>query len=84
MQRYVSVRDLIAVLARAARLLGRHWRVLLAILLAGEAGRYAALWAAVELSNINGTIGVLVLVFAPLAAVSAHVAARNAVRSSLP
>ncbi|SDU77685.1 hypothetical protein [Jiangella alkaliphila] len=76
--------DLFAVLGRAATLLGRHWPVLLAILFAGEAGRYAALWAAVELSDLNGTLGVLVLVLGPLAAVSALIAALYALRNSLP
>ncbi|SED64998.1 hypothetical protein [Jiangella alba] len=76
--------DLFAVLGRAGRLLARHWPVLLAILFAGEAGRYAALWAAVELSEFSGTLGVLVLVLGPLAAVSALIAALYALRHSLP
>lgn len=76
--------DLFAVLGRAGRLLAGHWPVLLAILFAGEAGRYAALWAAVELSEFSGTLGVLVLVLGPLAAVSALIAALYALRHSLP
>lgn len=76
--------DLFAVVGRAGRLLARHWPVLLAILFAGEAGRYAALWAAVELSEFSGTLGVLVLVLGPLAAVSALIAALYALRHSLP
>lgn len=79
-----AVADLFAVVGRAGLLLGRHWPVLLAILFAGEAGRYAALWAAVELSDLSGTLGVLVLVLGPLAAVSALIAALYALRHSLP
>lgn len=76
--------DVFAVLLRAGTLLVRHWPVLLAILFAGEAGRYAALWAAVELSEFSGTLGVLVLVLGPLAAVCALIAALYALRHSLP
>ncbi|PZF80840.1 hypothetical protein [Jiangella anatolica] len=76
--------DLFVVVGRAGRLLVRHWPVLLAILFAGEAGRYAALWAAVEISDHNSTLGVLVLVLGPLAAVSALIAALYALRHSLP
>jgi hypothetical protein len=83
--------DVFAVLLRAGTLLVRHWPVLLAILFAGEAGRYAALWAAVELSDFNSTLGVLVLVLGPLAAVCALlaavcalIAALYALRGSLP
>ncbi|WP_116953021.1 hypothetical protein [Jiangella endophytica] len=76
--------DLFAVVGRAVRLLAGHWPVLLAILFAGEAGRYAALWAAVELSEFSGTLGVLVLVLGPLAAVCALIAALYALRHSLP
>lgn len=76
--------DVFAVLLQAGKLLVRHWPVLLAILFAGEAGRYAALWAAVELSDYNGTIGVMVLVLGPLAAVCALIAALYALRHSLP
>lgn len=76
--------DVFAVLLRAGTLLVRHWPVLLAILFAGEAGRYAALWAAVELSRFSGTLGVLVLVLGPLAAVCALIAALYALRHSLP
>ncbi|MBB5790068.1 hypothetical protein [Jiangella mangrovi] len=76
--------DVFAVLLQAGKLLVRHWPVLLAILFAGEAGRYAALWAAIELSKISGTLGVLVLVLGPLAAVCALIAALYALRHSLP
>lgn len=79
-----ALADLFAVVGRAGRLLAGHWPVLLAILFAGEAGRYAALWAAVELSDFSGTLGVLVLVLGPLAAVSALIAALYALRRSLP
>ncbi|TDE01041.1 hypothetical protein [Jiangella asiatica] len=76
--------DVFAVLLRAVQLLGWHWPVLLAVLLAGEAGRYAALWAAVELSDVNGTLGVLVLVLGPLSAVAALIIALHTLRDSLP
>lgn len=80
----VAAGDAFTVVGRAFRLLARHWPVLLAILFVGEAGRYAALWAAVEISDVNGPLGVLVLALAPLAAVSALIAALYAMRNSLP
>jgi hypothetical protein len=76
--------DVAAVSAHTVRLLCRHWPVVLAILLAGEAGRHGAIWAAVELSKISGTIGILALAFGPLAAVCALIAALYALRHSLP
>ncbi|NDL59459.1 hypothetical protein [Phytoactinopolyspora mesophila] len=79
-----AVSDLFAVFTRAGRLLIRHWPVVLAILFAGEAARYAAIWAAVELSDLSGTLGVLVLAFAPLAAASALIGALYSIRHSLP
>lgn len=79
-----AVQDAFAVIGQAGRLLVGHWPVLLAILFAGEAGRYAALWAAVEVSDISGTLGVLILALGPLAAVSALIAALYALRHSLP
>ncbi|WP_166355481.1 hypothetical protein [Phytoactinopolyspora limicola] len=76
--------DLFAVFSHAARLLARHWPVVLTILLAGEAARYTALWAAVVVSDVNGTLGVLTLTLAPMAAVSALIGALYALRHSLP
>jgi len=45
------VRHAASVLIEAARLLFRHWPVLLSLALAGMAFRGAALWAAVEVSD---------------------------------
>ncbi len=61
-----SVRDLFDVLIDAARLLGRHWPVLLSIALLGVAARGAAHWGAVTASDHVGWLGLLLLTLVPL------------------
>src|SRR5690349_21140456 len=73
-----------AVVLAGGRLWLRHWPVLVTLALLGGAGRMAALWGAVEASDRNNTVGVLVLVFAPLASVTAIVLMLYALRHSLP
>jgi hypothetical protein len=60
------VRDAADVLVVAARLLLRHWPVLVALGLAGMAFRGAALWAAVEVSDHVKRLGHGLVILAPL------------------
>lgn len=60
------MRDALAVLVGAGRLLARRWPVLLALALAGVAVRGAAHWSAVEVSDHIPWLGHLLIVFAPL------------------
>jgi hypothetical protein len=73
-----------AVVLAGVRLWFRHWPVLLTLALLGGAGRMAALWGATEASDRNNTLGVLVLVLAPLASVTAIVLMLHVLRHSLP
>ncbi len=70
--------------ATAARLIGRHWPALVALFLAGYVGRELAMRAAVRTSELDGTLGFLVLVFAPLATLTSLVLMLRVTRSSLP
>jgi hypothetical protein len=79
-----AVTGLFAVVVAGARLWLRHWPVLLSIALLGAAGRMGAIWAATVISNHNNTLGVLVLVLAPLASVTAIVMMLYSLRDSLP
>lgn len=62
----------------------RHWPVLLTIALLGVAGREAANWAAIEISALQGTLGMLVLAFAPISAVVSIIFMLYTLRPSLP
>lgn len=79
-----GVIGLFAVVSRAARLWWRRWPVLLALALFGGAGRMGAIWGATVLSDINNTLGVAVLVFAPLCSVTAIVLMLYVLRNELP
>lgn len=61
-----SVRDGVAVLADAAKLLVRRWPVLLSIALMGVAVRGAAHWGAVTASDHVGWLGLMLLTLVPL------------------
>jgi hypothetical protein len=76
--------DAIAVVSTAARLIVRHWPALVALTLAGFVGRELAMRAAVKTSAVDGVLGFLVLVFAPLATLTALVLMLRVIRSSLP
>lgn len=76
--------DLVSVVSTAVRLWLGHWPILLTIALLGGAGRMAALWAAVELSGVSNTLGVAVLVFAPLCSITSIVLLLHVLRGSLP
>ncbi|HKS99050.1 MAG TPA: hypothetical protein VJT31_05910, partial [Rugosimonospora sp.] len=73
-----------AVLGHAARLLVRHWPVLLTLSLGGLAARGLLLLAAVRVSRFNGVLGFLVMVLVPVTTLTALVLMLRAVRGSLP
>jgi len=73
-----------AVVGAGIRLWLRHWPVLLAFALLGGAGRMAAIWGATVASDTNNTLGVGILVLAPLASVTAIVLMLHVLRHSLP
>jgi hypothetical protein len=79
-----AVLDAFGVVATAGRLVGRHWPALVSLFLAGYVGRELAMRAAVRTSELDGTLGFLVLVFAPLATLTALVLMLRVTRSSLP
>jgi hypothetical protein len=79
-----ALADAVAVLATAGRLIVAHWPVLIALGLAGYIGRELAMRAAARASDINGVLGFLVLVFAPLSTLTALVLMLRTLRSSLP
>ena len=77
-------RDLAAIFVDGARVLGRHWPQLLAIFLAGAIARIGFLWLAVWMSNVNSTVGVLLVPFAPLSTLVSFVFMLRVVAESLP
>lgn len=78
------IRDAVDVLSGAARLLVRHWPVLLAIALAGMAWRGAALWAAVEVSDHINWLGHGLVILAPMGFLVAMIAMLYRLRHDLP
>ncbi|HEY8472040.1 MAG TPA: hypothetical protein VIL37_05325 [Natronosporangium sp.] len=79
-----SVVEAGAVLAGGARLLWRHWPVLIALFLAGEVLRQLVMRAAVKVSIFNAELGLLVLLLAPMATLTTLVLMLRVVRPSLP
>jgi hypothetical protein len=73
-----------AVVVSGTRLWLRHWPVLVTLALLGGACRMGAIWGATVVSDRNNTLGVLILVFAPLASVTAIVLMLHTLRHSLP
>jgi hypothetical protein len=78
------VLDAAAVLVGAARLLLRHWPVLICLGLAGMAFRGAALWAAVEVSDHVNWLGHGLVILAPLGFLVAMIAMLHLLRHDLP
>lgn len=76
--------DAVDVLRGAARLLARHWPVLLAMALAGMAWRGAALWAAVEVSDHVNWLGHGLVILAPMGFLVAMIAMLYRLRDDLP
>jgi hypothetical protein len=72
------------VLVGAARLLLRHWPVLVTLGLAGMAFRGAALWAAVEVSDHVNWLGHGLVILAPLGFLVAMIAMLHLLRHDLP
>lgn len=79
-----AVAGTFAVVGAGFRLWLRHWPVLLTLALLGGAGRMAAIWGATVASDVNNTLGVAILVLAPLASVTAIVLMLHVLRHSLP
>ena len=78
------MRDVPAVLLTAARILWRLWPALLTIALLGAAVRSAALWAAVRISDVQGQLGLVVLLLAPLGYLTAMVWMLKLCRREVP
>jgi len=79
-----AVAGTFAVVGAGIRLWLRHWPALLTLALLGGAGRMAAIWGATEASDKNNTLGIGILVLAPLASVTAIVLMLHVLRHSLP
>ena len=78
------MRDVLAILSTAGRLLLRHWPALLTLALLAGAVRNGTVWAATELSDVHGQLGQLVLVLAPLGYLVPVVVMLSVCRRSLP
>lgn len=79
-----ALRQILAILATAARLAARHWPVLLTVFLIGAAGHGGFLWLAAAASRINPLLSSLVIPLASLSTLIALVLMLRAVGSSLP
>lgn len=79
----VHLRDGVVVLRDAARLLWRHWPVLLVLYLLGMAGREIAMFASVQGSGVNVWLGAALLPFAPLSLMVAVLLMLDALGPSL-
>jgi hypothetical protein len=78
------VRDVPAVFLTAGRLLVRHWPALLALSFLGAAVRLAAVYLAVQVSDVQTQLAQLLLLLAPLGYLLPMVAMLRICRSSLP
>ncbi|MEN3608246.1 hypothetical protein AAH979_01735 [Plantactinospora sp. ZYX-F-223] len=76
--------EAVAVVGTSLRLLVRHWPVLFALYFAGAAAREFVVLGAVQVSKINGVLGMLVVVLGPIATLTALVLMLRALRPSLP
>ncbi|MCK0112597.1 hypothetical protein MWU75_10640 [Ornithinimicrobium sp. F0845] len=79
----LQLRDELVVLRDAARLLWRHWPVLLVLYLLGMAGREIAIYLAVQGSGVDVWLGAALLPFAPLSLMVAVLLMLDAVGPSL-
>ena len=79
-----SLAGLVGVLVGGARLWWGHWPLLLTIALLGGAARMGALWAATAVSATSNTLGVAVLVLAPLGSVASIVLMLHVLRHAMP
>ena len=78
------VKEALAIPGLAARVLARHFPVLVIIICLGLAGRQAIIWLAVWASNFGGLWPTLLLPLAPLCVMTSLIAALWSVRPSLP
>jgi hypothetical protein len=78
------VRDVPVVFLTAGRLFLRHWPALVTLGLLGGAMRNGAVWTAIQLSDVHGQLGQLMLVLAPLGFLLPVVAMLSVCRRSLP
>ena len=78
------MRDVLGVLATAGRLFLRHWPALLTLAFLGAAVRSAALWLALEVSDVQAQLGQLFLLLAPLGYLIPIVGMLTLCRRSLP
>lgn len=79
-----AARDALGMVGTALRLLARHWPALLALYLAAVVARELVMRAAVPASSLNAELGWLVLLLAPMTALTALVLMLRVVRPSLP
>lgn len=79
----MQLRDELVVLKDAARLLWRHWPVLLVLYLLGMAGREISMYLAVQGSGVSVWLGAVLLPFAPLSLMIAVLLMLDAVGPSL-
>src|SRR5215470_16253860 len=76
--------DLSGLAATPARVLWRHWPVLVSLAAAGLVGRVVVVNAAAYLAGVNTVAGFAVLLLAPLTVLATVALMLRAVRSSLP
>ena len=79
-----ALTDSAAVIATAFRLLWRHWPALLTLYLAGYVSHELLVRGAVKTSAVDGVLGLLVLMLAPIATLAAFILMLRVVRPSLP
>lgn len=79
-----GLRDLGSVFVHGLRLLGQHWPQLLALYLAGAAGRMGFLWLALWVSKFSSLLGVLLMPLAPLCTLLSLVFMLQALGESIP
>ncbi len=78
------MRDVSAVFVVAGRLLLRHWPAMLALGFLGAALRQAAVYGAIQLSDVQAQLGQLLLVLAPLGYLLPIIVMLRVCRRSLP
>ncbi|NUT35043.1 MAG: hypothetical protein HOV79_18455 [Hamadaea sp.] len=83
-RRFAALGDSLWVLKQAAILFGRHWPVLATISFGGVAAHGLLIDAAVKAAQVHTTLGLMVLVLAPISTLTALVLMLRVVRQSLP
>lgn len=79
-----ALREAVAVVGTAARLLWQHWPVLVALFLAGIVAHELLIRLAVEASAVHAVLGFLILLLAPIATLVAFILMLRTLRPSLP